>query len=375
MGGLFARHCSTGGGLLLLLALLAAGAAAQQDVTLSTSIQGASRRRVHLLPPASALPEHGCFSLLAGPKDLDVSATLTAKQAPSTEVEVVVGDDDDDAGAASVEGLVNGVKQQLGAKLSQVREHTLLHKTTKRAWMTACMVLHAPQAGIDTSKLTEFGKSLRTSASNLLSLLGATRGAYEKTLVRCECGAALALVLHSDVRAQADATDWRACRHACVPPACTACCWTTRRKRARCWRTATRSSTRSTCCAGQSASRRRSRHRLQSRRASLVSTRLVLHCLPWLPSTHAPRGCPPPWLLGTGAGGSLAITTGSCTLTRAAGPLQLDYVLSCTEPGVTTTYTAPTYTSRYVAAASATTEVLRRAAACLQLAAPLHTQC
>ena len=59
----------------------------------------------------------------------------------------------------------------------------------------------------------------------------------------------------------------------------------------------------------------------------------------------------------TGAGGSLEITTGSCTLTRAAAPLQLEYVLSCTEPGVTLTYNAPTYTSRYIAAASATTEV------------------
>lgn len=67
--------------------------------------------------------------------------------------------------------------------------------------------------------------------------------------------------------------------------------------------------------------------------------------------------CPLRLLCLAGAAGSYAVTTGGCTLTRKAAPLQLDYVLDCTEPGVTVTTSAPRYTSRYVSAAAASTEV------------------
>jgi hypothetical protein len=58
-----------------------------------------------------------------------------------------------------------------------------------------------------------------------------------------------------------------------------------------------------------------------------------------------------------GAAGTFTISTGDCSLRRAATPLQLDYVLTCNAPAVQLETQAPRYTSRFVSAAAATTEV------------------
>jgi hypothetical protein len=65
----------------------------------------------------------------------------------------------------------------------------------------------------------------------------------------------------------------------------------------------------------------------------------------------------PPPTPAPGAGAALTITTGSCKLVRVANPLQLDFVLSCTEPSLSVETTAPRYNSRFVSAAEAATEV------------------
>lgn len=61
-----------------------------------------------------------------------------------------------------------------------------------------------------------------------------------------------------------------------------------------------------------------------------------------------------------GSAGKFSITTGGCELTRVAAPLKLDYVLTCTEPGVSLNTKAPRYTSRFVSAAAASTKVLAK---------------
>eukprot|EP00879_Flechtneria_rotunda_P014069 GHRR01014699.1.p1 GENE.GHRR01014699.1~~GHRR01014699.1.p1 ORF type:complete len:604 (+),score=164.45 GHRR01014699.1:196-2007(+) len=58
----------------------------------------------------------------------------------------------------------------------------------------------------------------------------------------------------------------------------------------------------------------------------------------------------------TGVAATLAITSGSCTLTRTAAPLSVNITLDCVEPGLAYTYQAPRYTSRFVSAAAASTE-------------------
>lgn len=49
----------------------------------------------------------------------------------------------------------------------------------------------------------------------------------------------------------------------------------------------------------------------------------------------------------TGPGGSLKITTGSCSLTRSADPLKEEFALECKSPGVVFDAKVPRYTSRY----------------------------
>ncbi len=68
-----------------------------------------------------------------------------------------------------------------------------------------------------------------------------------------------------------------------------------------------------------------------------ILTRSSTRRLPPLP--HPCASC-------TGPAGKLTISTGSCSLTRSANPLKLEYKLDCTEPGVSFESRVPRYTSR-----------------------------
>jgi hypothetical protein len=59
----------------------------------------------------------------------------------------------------------------------------------------------------------------------------------------------------------------------------------------------------------------------------------------------------------TGWAGTFTLSSGQCTLTRVPAPLKLDYVLACTEPGLVLQTRPPRYTSRFVSAAAANSEV------------------